>query len=115
MTPPTEDDMVKTMLQVLAFADDTTGITCARYQEDVERLIIDILARHGMKAHPGKLERLIAGSPPDDLDGKWSKAVRYLGILVDMDGSTASDTAARLRAARAVSRKLWKQLPKLGL
>ena len=47
------------ILRVLAFADDTTGVTTFGHSNVVENELIRILEAFGMRSNAAKLERLV--------------------------------------------------------
>mmetsp|Transcript_102993 Transcript_102993/g.296578 ORF Transcript_102993/g.296578 Transcript_102993/m.296578 type:complete len:1838 (+) Transcript_102993:1524-7037(+) len=99
-------------LLLLLFADDTTLVTRESGWEAVEELLLTTLARWGEDVHPGKTERLRAGSPADE---QFSSHARFLGGWLAADGSQSEDTRRRIAAAERIWRRLFQQLPRLRL
>ena len=92
-------------LELVSFADDTTGVTHVSGQPHVETAICDTLRQLGHKAHPDKFERLAARLNA----ACGTSTVRFLGHHTGADGSTREDTKQRLASARQIWWKLKKQ------
>lgn len=112
---PPDDEMLQMILKVIGFADDTTTPTRYLEAEATERGVRELFASLGETVHPGKTERIRAQPWSQDAPPGFVKSVRLVGGWLDCDGGAREDTSRRIKAARLVWRKVWKQLPRLGL
>ena len=110
-----ENDPLQEVLNLLVtlFADDTSIITRQSRAGEIERVAVDTLRSWGQTVHPQKTERLLlTHSPPPD---GCESHVRFLGSWFQHNGLMHIDTDKRLHAAKHMWRKVYSQLPRLGL
>ena len=99
--------------QLLGFADDTSALCRLSEAAEVEERMIKTFMELGEKVHPGKTERMAFGmsSPPPG----FVKEMRLVGGWFSSDGHGQKDTEKHIHSARLIWRKLYKQLPRLGI
>ena len=100
-------------LLVALFADDTTLITRRSRASDIENLAVQTLADWGQTVHPRKTERVVIQTAPPPQGCEHH--LRFLGAWLEPDGRTGADTDHRLSKAKSLWRKVYAQLPRLGL
>ncbi len=80
-------------LLLMLFAGDASVVARAKHRDAVERIIISMLAEWGEDAHPGKTERLWAGSSCTPTEAGAPPGQQRLRILAapprGQDGATA--------------------------
>lgn len=110
MAAPAGNNLVDTLLQIFAFADDTTVIGRMRASTEIEAEVTRSLARFGEHVHPGKSERMRVGPVNQKNPETFVDAVRLLGAWIECDGGSRTDTNKRLQQAQRIWRKLCRQL-----
>ena len=90
-------------LEVVSFADDTTGVTHVPGQPQLDTAMSDMLRQLCHKAHPDKCECLAAHSQAAHLNAAcWTPAVRFLGHDIDaMEGPERTPNNVSLQRARS--------------
>ena len=99
-------------LFILLFADDTTALCRQSQVQTIETLAAKVLKAWGETIHPDKTERILLNQTIPD---NFAESLKFLGVVFDCKGGVIHDTKNRLNRANILWKKVYSQLPRLGL
>ena len=103
-------------LQDLLFADDSNCLGRADEHEQAESDFLACLEEWASSVNPKKTERIQFRPGSSAAQPKlFASAARFVGAWIQEDGLHDVDTDKRLSAANNVWKRLYRQLPRLGL